>query len=235
VRVDAVQPGTAPCDWEHGFTDPTDGDFQKFANILHDVRPHVVAFVFTGNPGLSGPSAGCVDADSPYGLSQLLASYRPALLDMGNQAVRLGATVYLEAPPPRNPAVPVGYNSEDQAHQGFQGSPAMDSFYQHLAAAQNPLRWRYDDNAAAAVSTAGLAWRLTLPCEAWDSKSCLDGQVQVRVGDHDAVHLDESGCGAVRFALGLEARALNTAGRSKAVPPDATSVADSVAQYGGCQ
>jgi hypothetical protein len=124
VRVDAVQPGTAPCDWDYGFTDPTDDESHDFASILRQVRPAAVAFVFTGNPGLDGPKGGCVDANSPYSLSQLLASYEPPLIDMANQAVRTGATVYFEAPPPRNPAVPVGYDAQRQTNQGFQGSPA---------------------------------------------------------------------------------------------------------------
>ena len=31
VSVDTVRPGTAPCDWNHGFTDPTDNKYQSFA------------------------------------------------------------------------------------------------------------------------------------------------------------------------------------------------------------
>jgi hypothetical protein len=234
VRVDAVQPGTAPCDWDHGFTDPTDDESHDFASILRQVRPAVVAFVFTGNPGLDGPKGGCVDANSPYTLSQLLASYEPPLVDMANRAVKNGATVFLEAPPPRNPAVPVGYDAEHQAHRGFQGSPAIGSFYDRLVATRNP-RWRYDDNAAVAVSTTTLSWRLTLPCEAWDTKLCAEGHIQVRVGGEDAVHLDEAGCGAIRFALGLEERALSRAAGSGTVSSDPALVAEAVDQYGGCQ
>jgi hypothetical protein len=234
VVVDAVQPGTAPCDWDRGFTDPTDDVPQSFASILRKVRPSLVAFVFTGNPGLSGPPSGCVDANSPYDLSQLLATYEPPLVDMASRAVRTGATVYFEAPPPRNPEVPVGYDAQLHAHRGFQGSPAIGAFYEQLVATRNPRRWRYDAAAAAAVSTASLSWRLTLPCEAWDAKLCQDGQVTVREGGADAVHLDTPGCGAVRFALGLEQGTLETARRS-ANPPNATAVAETVSQYGGCQ
>ena len=234
VRVDAVQPGTAPCDWDHGFTDPTDDESHDFASILRQVRPAVVAFVFTGNPGLDGPKGGCVDANSPYTLSQLLASYERPLVDMANRAVKNGANVFLEAPPPRNPAVPVGYDAEHQAHRGFQGSPAIGSFYDRLVATRNP-RWRYDDNAAVAVSTTSLSWRLTLPCEAWDTKLCAEGHIQVRVGGEDAVHLDEAGCGAIRFALGLEERALSRAAGSGTVSSDPALVAEAVDQYGGCQ
>ena len=43
VSVDAIQAGTAPCDWNHGFTDPTDNQFQSFAKVLDEVRPAVVA------------------------------------------------------------------------------------------------------------------------------------------------------------------------------------------------
>jgi hypothetical protein len=235
VRVDAVQPGTAPCDWDHGFTDPTDDKFESFTSILRQVRPEVLAFVFTGNPGLSGPASGCVDANKPYTLSELLASYEPPLVDMANRATRSGATVYFEAPPPRNPSVPVGYNQQDQANLGFQGSSAMASFYENLVASGKSRRWEYDDNAAVAVSTASLAWKLTLPCEAWDGKLCLDGQVRVREGGIDAVHLDTPGCGAIRFALGLEERALHTTVKAEASPPDVTSVTTAVNEYGGCQ
>jgi len=228
ISVDSVMPGTAPCDWNHGFTDPTDGEFHKFATDLEKVHPAIVAFVFTGNPGLSGPAAGCVDANNPYDLSQLLASYEGSLVEMGDKAASAGATVYFEAPPPRNPAVPEGYDSQKQENRGFHGNPAIASFYKSLAA-QNSGHWRYDDKAAIAVSTASLDWMLTLPCEAWDAKLCTDGQVQVRVGGTDAIHLDEQGCGAIRFALGLEEGVLGTA------PPDATSVANAVSGYGGCQ
>ncbi len=228
VSVDAVRPGTAPCDWNHGFTDPTDGKFQSFAKVFDEVHPAVVAFVFTGNPGLSGPSAGCVDANKPYDLTQLLASYEPALVEMANKATSAGATVYFEASPPRNPAVPVGYDSQKQENRGFNGSPGIATFYESLAT-QDSRHWRYSDQAAVAVSSASLSWMLTLPCEAWDVTRCIDGQVQVRVGDTDAVHLDEHGCGAIRFALGLEEGALATA------PSNPKSVTAAVSEYGGCQ
>src|SRR6516165_3126962 len=39
ISVDSVMPGTAPCDWNHGFTDPTDGEFHKFATDLEKVHP----------------------------------------------------------------------------------------------------------------------------------------------------------------------------------------------------
>jgi hypothetical protein len=228
VSVDAVQAGTAPCDWNHGFTDPTDKQQQRFAKILYKVHPEVVAFVFTGNPGLSGPAAGCVDADRPYDLAQLLASYEPALVEMADKATSAGATVFFEAPPPRNPAVPVGYDTQREENRGFNGSPGIASFYESLAT-KDSRHWRYDDKAAVAVSSASLSWTLTLPCEAWDTKLCMDGQVQIRIGGTDAVHLDEQGCGAVRFALGLEEGALATA------PPDPKTVAAAVSSYAGCQ
>jgi hypothetical protein len=228
VHVDAVQVGSAPCDWNHGFTDPTDHEFQSFAKILDAVHPAVVAFVFTGNPGLSGTAAGCVDANSPYDLAQLLASYEAALVQMADKATSAGATVYFEAPPPRNPAVPIGDDPQKQENRGFHGSPAIASFYESLAT-KDSRHWRYDDKAAVTVSSASLSWMLTLPCEAWDSKRCIDGQVQVRVGATDAIHLDEQGCGAIRFAIGLEEGALATS------PPDPASVAAAVSKYGGCQ
>jgi hypothetical protein len=228
VTVDTVRPGTAPCDWNHGFTDPTDDKHQEFAKVLDEVHPSVVAFVFTGNPGLSGPAAGCVDANRPYDLAQLLASYEPALVEMANKATSAGATVYFEAPPPRNPAVPVGYDSQKKENRGFNGSPGIATFYESLAT-KDSRHWHYSDKAAVAVSSDSLSWMLTLPCEAWDAKLCIDGQVQIRTGGTDAVHLDENGCGGIRFALGLEEGALGTA------PSDPKSVADAVSEYGGCR
>ncbi len=230
VTVDAVQPGTAPCDWNHGLTVPGGKTFPDFATILDTVRPQDVVFVFTGNPGLSGPSAGCVDASSAYSLSELLHSYDVSLNEMANRAVKSGATVFFETPPPRNPAVAVGYDPVAKVNRGFQGSPYMVAFYQSLVAnAKNP-QWRYDDRAASSVSTPELAWRLDLTCEPWDVKRCDDGKVQVRVGGEDAVHLDEKGCGAVRFALGVEEAVL---GRDAL--PDPSSVSSTVSDYGGCQ
>ena len=79
------------------------------------------------------------------------------------------------------------------------------------------------------MSSASLSWMLTLPCEAWDAKLCADGQVLIRTGGTDAVHLDEHGCGAIRFALGLEEGVFDTA------PPHPTSVSAAVSQYGGCR
>ena len=228
VTVDTVRPGTAPCDWNHGFTDPTDHKYQDFAKVLGQVHPAVVAFVFTGNPGLSGTAAGCVDTNRPYDLAQLLESYEPALIEMADKATSSGATVYFEAPPPRNPAVPVGYDSQKQENRGFNGTPGIATFYESLAT-KDFRHWRYSDKAAVAVSSASLSWMLTLPCQAWDAKLCIDGRVQIRSGGTDAVHLDESGCGAIRFALGLEEGALATA------PPDPTSVAAAVSEFGGCR
>ena len=229
VTVDAVQPGTAPCDWDHGFSLPNGKVFPSFPTILGDVHPTVVAFVFTGNPGLSGTGAGCVDATKPYDLSALLASYEQPLDDMATSAATSGATVIFEGPPPRNPAVPVGYDAQQQANRGFQGSPAMISFYENLASTGGSHRWHFDDRAAIAVSTANLTWMLSLPCKPWDARQCRDGQVQVRTGGDDAVHLDKGGCGAIRFALGLEEGALGSG------PTDDSGVATAVAQYGGCQ
>jgi hypothetical protein len=233
VSVDAAQPGTAPCDWAHGFTDPVNKKFQSFTDIVAEVRPAVVSFVFTGNPGLSGPAAGCVDANSSYDLPQLLATYKASLTEMADEATREGAIVYFEAPPPRNPASPLGYDPATGVNHGFQGSSSIASFYHDLAAEKSSGQWRFDDTAAAAVSTPDLSWRLTLPCQAWDRAQCNDGQVRVRAGGNDAVHLDEAGCGAIRFALALEQRAF-TALSTSVAPIDPDKVAVTVAGYGGC-
>ena len=228
VSVEAVRGGSAPCDWVHGLTDPATGAHVSFSSVLAKVRPAAVAFLFTGNPGLGGPSAGCVNANEPYSFSQLLASYEPALTSMADQAVAQGAQVYFEAPPPRNPAVPPGWNAEESADGGYQGVPQMASFYQRLAST-HPTHWHYDDSAGVAVSTSELAWRLTLPCQAWSEHRCADGQVQVRVGGADSVHLDVQGCGAIFLALAVEEHIFGTA------QPDPRSVAAAAASYGGCQ
>ena len=194
VSVDAVRPGTAPCDWNHGFTDPTDGKFQSFARAFDEVHPAVVAFVFTGNPGLSGPSAGCVDANKPYDLTQLLASYEPALVEMANKATSAGATVYFEAPPPRNPAVPVGYDSQKQENRGFNGSPAIATFYESLAT-KDSRHWRYNDTSSSRgvvgqpVLDADTAMRgvgrqalhrWTGPSQGWRYRRCPPRRTRVR-------------------------------------------------------
>jgi hypothetical protein len=224
----AAMDGSAPCDWSYGFTDPYDQEHMSFASTLDKVKPGAVAFVFTGNPGLSGPPAGCVDANSAYSLSQLLASYESALTSMADRAVASGAQVYFEAPPPRNPAVPPGSDSPESGNRGFQGVHEITTFFEGLAAKQ-PGRWHYDDSAGRAVSTPSLSWRLNLPCEAWDSKRCQAGQVQVRAGGSDAVHLDEQGCGAIRFALAMVEHVFGT------TQPDPEVVATTIASYGGCQ
>jgi hypothetical protein len=229
VSVEAVLPGSAPCDWDHGFTDPFEGGFHSFTRTLRQVHPNYVVFIFTGNPGLSGPASGCVDPNTPYTLAELLETYRVSLTDMADQAVRAGATVYFEAPPPRNPEIPVGYDSIDKINLGFQGSPEIATFYQVLVEDEASVRWQYDDEAAVAVSTPDLTWRLTLPCEPWDSDLCMDDGVQVRAGGIDAVHLDTPGCGAIRFAIGIEEGALNTA------PPKPDKVSAASKKYGWCQ
>jgi hypothetical protein len=220
--------GSAPCDWNHGFIDPATKQPLSFASILHNDEPDAVAFVFTGNPGLSGPPAGCVDADRDYSLSELLATYQSALTTMADEAVARGAQVFFEAPPPRNPAVPTGWDPAEDGNHGFQGIRAIATFYKDLAA-QEPGRWFYDESAGSAVSTPDLVWRLTLPCQAWDAERCMSGQVQVRDGGTDAVHLDVPGCGAVRLALALEEHVFGTPA------PDPQVVASKVATYGGCK
>ena len=147
------------------------------------------------------------------------------LVEMADKATSAGATVYFEAPPPRNPAVPVGYDPQKQENRGFNGSPVSRRSIRSGHEGLSPLA--YDDKAAVAVSSASLSWMLTLPCEAWDAKRCIDGRSKDR--GTDAVHLDEQGCGAIRFALGLEEGALRTA------PPDPKSVAAAVSEYGGCR
>jgi hypothetical protein len=227
VTVDATQGGSAPCDWNHGFVDPDNQESLSFASILSRVKPDAVVFMFTGNPGLSGMSAGCLDAKSDYTLGELLASYEPALTTMANKAVAGGAQVYFEAPPPRNPAVAPGWDPATHSQLGYHGVPEIATLYQDLAAEQ-PRSWHYDDSAGRAVSSAGL-WAFTLPCQPWDTAFCTHGQVEVRIGRKDTIHLDSPGCGAIRFALALEEHILDT------TQPDPQVVATATADYGGCQ
>ena len=48
--------------------------------------------------------------------------HEPPLVAMADKATRAGATVYFEASPPRNPAVPVGYDSRTEENRGFNGT-----------------------------------------------------------------------------------------------------------------
>lgn len=228
VTVDAVLGGSAPCDWHHGFVEKGTGKRVSFTSVFDQAKPETVVFLFTGNPGLSGPSAGCVNANGPYTLNELLATYKTALSAMADQAVAGGAQVYFEAPPPRNPAVPVGWNTAGGFHDGYQGAPQIAPFYQELAAEQ-PDQWHYDPSAGAAVSTSSLTWQLTLACAAWTTQRCEGGQVQVRTGGTDAVHLDEHGCGAIFLALAVEQHVFGTP------EPSSQSIETATKSYGGCQ
>jgi len=228
VTTDAVLGGSAPCDWNVGFTEKDTGKHVSFSAILSQVKPDAVVFLFTGNPGLSGPPAGCVNANSPYSLDQLLATYQPALTTMGDEAVTSGAQVYFEAPPPRNPAVPVGWETAESIHGGYQGAPQIAPFYKELAA-KRPGLWHYDPSAGAAVSNAALTWELSQACEPWSAQRCEAGQVQVRTGGTDAVHLDEHGCGAVFLALAVEQHVFGTP------RPSNEAIEAAIKSYDGCQ
>lgn len=198
--------GSAPCDWRAGYRDPISGRRFSFGTVLEGDKPGVVALAFSGNAGFSGPAHGCVDADRAYGLAALLASYRVALEAMASAASAAGAMVYLVASPPRNPATPPGryLGSGDATRYDFNGVPELDQMLRSLAdsARGRAEGWRYDPSAAAAVSGPDLAWREYLPCRATD-RHCVDGLVRVRAGDHDAIHLDTAGAGAVRYREGM--------------------------------
>ncbi len=199
--------GSAPCDWDNGYTDPYTGRHLKFSNLVQTIKPAAVVFAFTGNPGLESSAAGCVDASGRYTLSDLLASYQRALTHMARDASAHGARVYFSASPPRNPTTPAGaYTGADNTLEyGFNGVPALNGLYEALSgsARGRDLNWTFDPYAAQYVSTSGLTWQLTEKCLPWDASLCLNGNVQVRAGGLDAIHLDDEGAGEALYAIGL--------------------------------
>jgi hypothetical protein len=200
VRI-AGRLGTAPCDW-------TGGDFQKALDAAH---PAVVVFAFAGN---AGSATGCVGNGPPraYPLAELLYNYRAALMLLAQEANAAGATVVFSAPPARNPADPAP-PAVPTAHErltadsfyGFQGVPAIRDLYAAMAASSGG-RWRVSDAAALAVSP-DFVYTPTLKCDQ-DDGPCPNGVVAVRAGGSDAIHLDDEGHGAKRYAHALVASAL---------------------------
>lgn len=199
--------GSAPCDWENGFTDPLTGRYMKFSHLFQMIQPAAVVLAFTGNPGLGSRSAGCVGSSGKYPLSALLTSYKRALTQMARYASDHDAQVYISASPPRNPATPAGTytGSGRKPEYGFNGVPALNGLYQTMTRSTlgRELRWTYDPYAAQYVSTSSLTWHLTERCMPWDVAKCTKGTVQVRAGGFDAVHLDAKGAGAILYAIGL--------------------------------
>jgi hypothetical protein len=199
--------GSAPCNWEEGYTDPLTGQFVKFSEVFQKARPVSVVFAFTGNPGLPSRSTGCVNSSGRYPLSALLDSYQRSLTQMARYASDHGAQVYISASPPRNPATPPGAyrGSGGKMEYGFNGVPALNRLYEALTRSElgQKLHWTYDPYAAQYVSTTALTWQLTERCLPWDVGECTKGAVQVRAGGFDAIHLDTNGAGAVLYAIGL--------------------------------
>jgi hypothetical protein len=199
--------GSAPCDWENGYTDPLSGRVVKFSDVFQKSQPAAVVFAFTGNPGLESHSIGCVDSSGGYALSALLTSYRQALTEMARYASDHDAQVYISASPPRNPLTPAGAykGSGGKQEYGFNGVPALNQLYHSIAlsALGRELHWAYDPLPAQYVSTSDLTWQLSEPCLPWDGVTCTKGTVQVRAGGFDAIHLDTRGAGAILYAMGL--------------------------------
>jgi len=197
--------GTAPCDWAAGYYDLWWHRYMNFYTFFDQAHPRAVVFAFTGNAGVSGPKAGCVDASTRYSLQDLLESYAKVLAPMAQYASSHGAAVFFSATPPRNPATPPGSYPDGHGHTlyGYNGVAQINDVYQALAVSGAGLGWHYDVSAAYGVSEPGLAWTLDLPCQWWDTTNCHRGQVQVRAGGLDSIHLDPHGAGAVRYALGL--------------------------------
>jgi hypothetical protein len=201
----AAAPGSAPCDWKAGFAYPASRR-RSLTAALNMAKPQVVIFLFSGNPGLSGPRAGCVDTRRPYRLATLLTGYISALSALVRQASARGAAVYLERPPPRNPALPQGPGPGDE-DWGYQGAPAIAQVLQAMAR-ESPVgsKWAYVTGGAEAVSGQHFTYEANLPCGVLDERRCVDGRVRVRAGGSDAVHLDQTGCGALLFAIGVLAQ-----------------------------
>lgn len=212
-------PGSAPCDWNAGYRDPFTGTWYQFSRMVDRYHPGAVVLSFSGNPGLSGPPAGCVDSTARYPLGALLASYQRALVSMARYATARGALVYLAASPPRNPATPPGaYRGKGGSHlYGFNGVPQLDQLYTALAGSAEGRAdsWRYDPAAAEAVSDPALRWHLTEACAPWDvsAGNCDSAQqAQVRAGGYDAIHLDPAGAGATRYGMAIVRRPLSDEG-----------------------
>lgn len=199
--------GSAPCDWENGYTDPLTGHHVKFADLFQKTHPAAVVFAFTGNPGLESRSTGCIDSSGRYALSALLASYKRTLTLMARYTSDHGAQVYISASPPRNPATPAGAykGSGGKMEYGFNGVPALNRLYEAMAHSTlgRAFHWTYDPYPAEYVSTSTLTWHLTERCLPWNGGECAGGTVRIRAGGFDAIHLDTKGAGAILYAIGL--------------------------------
>ena len=199
--------GSAPCDWEKGYTDPFSGRYIRFSQVIQETQPTAVVFAFTGNPGLEPHSTGCINSSVNYPLSALLASYKKALTELAVYASHHGAQVYISASPPRNPATPAGVyvGAGEEMQYGFNGVPALNRLYERIARSElgQKFHWTFDPYPAEYVSTPALTWRLTERCKPWDMSDCTRIGVRVRSGGLDAIHLDTNGAGAILYAVGL--------------------------------
>jgi hypothetical protein len=218
----AAAPGSAPCDFAHGYLDPFSDHYLLFSQIFNAVHPTEVVFAFSGNPGLGGAQTGCIDATTRYPFTALLENYQTSLTHLATFASKHGSYVYFSAAPPRNPVTPLGsyIGNGGQDDYGFNGDPSLNALFRAMSnsALGKMWQWRYVTWAAAAVSTPDLTWRLTEPCRPWDARDCTDGQVRVRAGGRDAIHLDTLRAGSIRYAMGLLKAPLSEMGLCKTVP-----------------
>ena len=204
LRIEvAAELGSAPCDWTTG----------RFDAELTAVHPDTVVLAFVGNAGLS---SGCVSTKQAFPLSELLANYRINLTALADRSTAAGATVIIATPPARNPGTPpppdnptIGARAKPDQFYGYQGVPAIRELYAQLVAANQ--RWHLTNAPALAISP-GFIYKQILSCNA-DDGSCPDGFVAVRTGRNDAIHLDETGNGAKRYAEALVASAIAIADR----------------------
>ena len=214
--------GSAPCDWAHGYRDPySHNRFRSLAGELQQYHPQAVAIAFSGNPGLSGPSNGCVDRTDAYTLDQLLASYGQSITEMAMQASAAGAAVYLDAAPARNPATPPGLyqGPGGQPAYDFTGVPQINQLLLTLTTGSSgEIRpWHYDPTAGELLggqplspNTTEMVWQQYLPCSVSPHDPCTNGLTQVRVGGNsDAIHL-YYGAGTKLFAEGVDHEPLHT-------------------------
>jgi hypothetical protein len=127
--------GSALCDWTNGYRDPFTHQYKSFSSELAVHDPSAVAIAFSGNPGLSGPAHGCVNANTRYTLDALVASYSQAITQMAIQASATGAAVYLDAVVARNPATALGVYGGTSAAQdyGFNGAPQLNDLLLSLS------------------------------------------------------------------------------------------------------
>ena len=200
--------GSAPCDWDNGYTDPYTG---RSLEVLQPGADDQTRCRGLRVHGQSRPGVVRRGVRRRVGEVHLVRPSRElparALSHMARDASAHGARVYFSASPPRNPITPAGaYTGADKTLEyGFNGVPALQRSVRvaRRFCARSRPHWTFDPYAAQYVSTSGLTWQLTEKCLPWDASLCLNGNVPVRAGGLDAIHLDDEGAGEALYAIGL--------------------------------